>query len=199
MREELNSLSNEQLVKLAQEGDRDCYNILLGRHRGLILSLLRTYHLENAADRDDFIQIGYIALWESIKKYDETRGAGFCTFAFLCIQRNLHDAARQLFSDKNRSIVNFTEWRKAVGAEDSDVFDIIDHATLSPESATIDKEDHDELHAFLKEHLTDRQYTVLILQSYNLSYEEIANALHITVKQVDNTLQAVRKKLRSIW
>lgn len=67
--------------------------------------------------------------------------------------------------------------------------------TYVPEKVFMERETFTELRKIL----TDREYDVLYLFMAEMSYKDIAARLGISVKAVDNAIQRIRKKLRSIY
>ena len=62
----------------------------------------------------------------------------------------------------------------------------------------IDKEINTILLSKVKDILTNEQFSILKLFINGASYGEIANVTNLTTKKVDNTLQAIKKKLKTI-
>ena len=55
-----------------------------------------------------------------------------------------------------------------------------------------------ELVGSIKESLSDREYEVFSLMVNGLKYDEIATLLNKDLKQVDNTIQRVKAKIKKI-
>ena len=62
----------------------------------------------------------------------------------------------------------------------------------------IDKEINTIMLSKVKDILTDEQFSILKLFINGASYSEIATKTNLTTKKVDNTLQAIKKKLKTI-
>ncbi|EMI11287.1 sigma-70 family RNA polymerase sigma factor [Anoxybacillus gonensis] len=56
---------------------------IVAEYRPLISYIIRKLHIRRHVD--EYMQIGFIALWEAYERYDETKGS-FCTFAFKMIR-----------------------------------------------------------------------------------------------------------------
>jgi len=66
------ALPDETLALRAQRGDRQAFETLIGRHKGALYRFVRRY-LGNADDAYDLLQDTFIAVWESLHRYDSTR------------------------------------------------------------------------------------------------------------------------------
>ena len=66
---ELNVLTDESIVKMAQEGSSTAYEYLINKYKGLARSKATTYYIVGA-DRDDVIQEGMIGIFKAIRDYD---------------------------------------------------------------------------------------------------------------------------------
>ena len=83
------SLSNEELVRLSQDGDETATSVLSARFlntRGAGVSV-------SYLDSDDFVQEGMIGFLKAVKAYDFSRGVPFEAYAFKCMQNSINTAA----------------------------------------------------------------------------------------------------------
>ena len=80
-------LSDDEIVRLAQDGDEHATEHLLQKYQKLVYIWTRPYFLQGAED-DDLLQEGMIGLYKAIR--DFTPGSSsFWSFAKLCITRNI--------------------------------------------------------------------------------------------------------------
>lgn len=69
-----------QLFERAQAGDEQALSVLLDRHNPLVYHVCRKWMLPGVEAEDKF-EIGRLALWKSIMRFDLSRGLRFSTFA----------------------------------------------------------------------------------------------------------------------
>lgn len=74
------------LFRCAQSGCRICLEALLTRHAGLVRAAVWAQHCRDVP-RDDLLQVGQIALWRAILRFDPDRGVAFSTYAWTAISR----------------------------------------------------------------------------------------------------------------
>lgn len=68
------------LIKLAQNGDRDCAEQLVVENSGLIWSMVRRY-MNRGIDADDLYQLGSLGFLKAIYGFDTEYGTQFSTYA----------------------------------------------------------------------------------------------------------------------
>ena len=72
----LEKLSDEELVKLAQNGSGDAMLVLIDRYRTSVLIKSRGYFIVGG-DKDDLVQEGMIGLVKAVRDFREDRNASF--------------------------------------------------------------------------------------------------------------------------
>ncbi|UYO63441.1 sigma-70 family RNA polymerase sigma factor [Acetobacterium wieringae] len=77
-------MTNEELVRAYQDGDKEAMNEIVEKNTGLVFLIVNRYlnSLESSyLDRDDLEQLGYMGLMEAVKHFDTTMGFKFSTYA----------------------------------------------------------------------------------------------------------------------
>lgn len=184
-----------QLVRRAKAGDEDALTGLIGRYAPLVRLRAASFH--GGLDLDDLYQEGMIALLKAVRYYREDASGSFKTFALVCINNKLRSAYTAHMREKNAPLRDYLSL--------SDTPEDLQH--LLPASS-----DHDDPQTLLianeQADARRRQINVLLspferqvlrfyLSSY--SYEEMASQLGSSAKAVDNALQRVRRKLRTVF
>ena len=166
----LSERSDEELARLARFS-ADAQSELIGRFFGLIRYHAARFAGGSAADREDYLQEGLIALVYAIPLYEERPGKTFAAYAQTCIVHRMEDHARR----ERRSDVPDDELIAAMDAQGK----LADPET--PETI-----------------LADKEWAVLETILDGLTYQETADKLGMTVKAVDSTMQRVRRKMRAV-
>lgn len=174
------SLSNEELVKLSQNGDENARSILSARFlntRGAGVSV-------SYLDSDDFVQEGMLGFLRAVDTYDFSRGVPFEAYAFKCMQNSINSAA------------GVSRMEIPVGMS-SAMPEITDKGEDPLRQILAGEHLNEVLHA-CQVSLSDLEKTVIFFRASGMSYEEICKKLEMTEKSVDNALQRARKKLKSV-
>ncbi len=185
------------LINLAKQGNQQAMEQLFRLYRPKITSICREYFLVGA-DFDDLIQEGMIGLYKAITAYDANKN-NFNTFASLCIHRQIQNAVKNANSKKNNPLNSYIP----INYEDSDEDDSTSNIVIVDDSSDLEKNYiNNQLKAVViskvKDILTDDQFQLLKMFLNGESYAIIAKKLNMTVKKVDNVLQSIKKKLKSI-
>ncbi|MBQ8135397.1 MAG: sigma-70 family RNA polymerase sigma factor [Clostridia bacterium] len=185
--EKYETLSDEQLVKLCNNGVQEAFSALSVRYIFVIRNkTAEIYH--SGLENDDLFQEGMIGLHNAVKTFDPYNTASFRTYAGVCIRNHLISVIRAANSNKNR-INSYT-------VPLSDQTDEPASAVTEPENVVVAKENVRELWVQIEKKLSDTEKQVLFGHLDGRSYSEIANKLGITAKSCDNAMQRVRHKLK---
>ena len=197
----MEELKINQLVVQAKLHNESAMEELLTFFKPKVIAISREYFLIGA-DFDDLIQEGMIGLYKAISVYDETKNHNFSAFASLCIHRQLQNVVKNANRKKNSPLNMYVPIKYYDGSNSSDeerfVNLVIVDDSSNIEQNYIDKEMNAILVSKIKEILSIQQFNVLKMFLNGESYVNIAKTLNITKKQVDNMLQAIKKKLRTI-
>ena len=91
--ERFRDMTDEQIVKLAQEADGMALEFLLNKYKNFVRSKARSYFLIGA-DHEDIVQEGMIGLYKAIRDFKEDKLSSFRAFAELCITRQIITAIK---------------------------------------------------------------------------------------------------------
>ena len=178
------NLSDNQLVELINNGEYKYLQLLINRYMPYIISVASRYNV-GGLDTEDFIQEGVMAIFSAVKTYSAEK-ASFKTFACLCINRAMSAA-----------LARVTGAAKHIPDGLISPIDELELADMSdPESILIEKESYDDLESALKQDLSQFEYQVLNEFLSGKSYSEIAEALGVSTKSVDNALRRIRSKIK---
>ena len=137
-------------------------------------------------EKEDICQESVLAFLHALHSYDEKKGAGFRTFAYVCIRNHLASILRSGRRSKNSAMVDYVP------------IDDIDLASESgPETDWIEKEAFIDMKKRIFQLLSEFETEVLRLYLGGLSYKTIGEKLGKTEKSVGNALSRIRKKLRT--
>ena len=177
-------LSDNELVTLINRGEYSCLQILINRYMPYIISAASHYKA-SGFDTEDFIQEGILAIFSAVKTFDSTK-ASFKTFVSLCINRAMSSALSR--------VVGAAKHIPDGLISPIDDVELADHN--SPESILIEKESYSDLEYTIKSELSGFEYQVLCEFLSGKSYADIAKALNVTAKSVDNALSRIRSKIK---
>ena len=173
--------TDEELVRLSQEGDKRATEGLLLRHFGLVRGIARSFFLVGG-ETEDLIQEGMIGLYSAIEDY-KGKGKSFKNFAYLCVSRRIIDAVKAGARRKNSPLNEGAS--PLVEDEWADLLILND--------------DRREFRQKMSGVLSDFEFKVTTMYMDGMSHAEICKATGKSAKSVDNAIQRSKKKLQDVF
>ena len=144
----------------------------------------------------DLRQEALVAFVDALNCYDENKDASLKTFINLCIERRLQKVIVKANSMKNRinnDVLSLDYTYNGVSLGDALVSDDMD---------LLERFSKEEQDIILEEKIRS-MLSMMEVQVFNyfmngLSYKEIAKVLDKSPKQIDNTIQRIKQKIRGI-
>jgi RNA polymerase sigma-70 factor (ECF subfamily) len=173
-----------RLMQLVSGGDTTAFEQLIERHQALVAGTVARM-LGSNSDVEDIAQQVFIRVWKSAGRY--VARAKFTTW-LLKITRNL------VFNEMRRAKRH--PHQPVQIDPDADEMPLKDDATATPDASLLQA----ELQKAIENAITllpDTQRMALVLRRYEeLSYEEIANVLDLSLPAVKSLLFRARTELR---
>jgi len=191
-----NIFTDEEMVKMAQEGSSTAAEHLIAKYKELAKVKSTKYYIIGG-DKEDVVQEGMIGIFKAIREFDETKEASFKTFAEICINRQIISAIRKANMQKHQILNESVSLSQEQSPIDGNV--TLEEMTGSkddnPESLLLMREiveylrnDNDKLFSPMEKKVLDK-----MLQGKK--YKEIATELGKSDKSVDNAIQRIKKKI----
>ncbi|MEA2086545.1 MAG: RNA polymerase sporulation sigma factor SigH [Candidatus Caldatribacteriota bacterium] len=191
---------DEELVRLACQGDLLAEEYLINKYKKLVKIKARSYFLIGA-DTEDIIQEGMIGLYKAVRNYQFKKLSSFKAFAELCITRQIITAIKSATRQKHIPLNSYISLNRPIYNDDSDrtLLDIVNNLIINdPQDLFLNSEKLNNLKARIKKILSDLERDVLESYLDAKSYQEIAVDLGRHVKSIDNALQRIKRKLELI-
>src|SRR6266480_698409 len=174
-----------RLMRLVARGDTSAFEKVIERHQALVAGTAARM-LGSNSDVEDIAQQVFIRVWKSARRY--VPRAKFTTW-LLKITRNL--VFNELRRAKRRA---HAPLQPEAGAEDPP---LKDEANLAPDASDLEMELQRTIEEAILQ-LPETQRLALVLRRYEqLSYEQIAEVLELSVPAVKSVLFRARTELRS--
>ena len=173
-----------RLMRLVGEGDTGAFEELVEKHQALVAGTIGRM-LGSNSDVEDIAQQVFIRVWKSARRY--VPRAKFTTW-LLKITRNL--VFNELRRTKRRAQVPL---QSEPGTDDPP---LKDEMNLAPDACLLEVELRRTIEEAILQ-LPETQRMALVLRRYEqLSYEEIADVLELSVPAVKSVLFRARSELR---
>lgn len=192
--QDLAGFSDEALVSAHQAGDSMAFEHLFKRY-GPLVKNRASKSATHSLPYDDLLQEGMVGLFKAVQAFDVKKTVPFAAFATMLVEHQIADAVKRELREKNRILsdaLSLHILREDESAGEKPALesneDVLQRLIAS---------EHDEaLQKQLRMTLSVKEYQVLNLRLKGYSYEQIAASQQLSSKQVDNSLQRAKRKLK---
>ena len=191
---DLTVLHDNELQRLAANGDRAAEEALAGRYMQLVRVCARPLFLAGG-DSEDLSQEGMFGLLSAIREYDPAQGVSFRSFAEHCIRMRLFSAVKSASRLKHLPLNDSMPLEQLSDDPSSQLSAAPEIFRRSPEDLVLARESKEELKELCERRLSRLEKQVWYLYLEGLSYRDIARRLQREDKSVDNAVQRIRRKL----
>jgi RNA polymerase sporulation-specific sigma factor len=191
---DLTFLQDNELQRLAADGDRAAEEALAGRYMQLVRICARPLFLAGG-DSEDLSQEGMFGLLSAIREFDPAVGSSFRSFAEHCIRMRLYSAIKSASRRKHLPLNDRIPLEQLSDDPGSQLSAAPEVFCRSPEDLVLARESKEELTQLFARCLSKMEKKVLAYYLEGLSYRDIARALERDEKSIDNAVQRIRRKL----
>ena len=193
---------DEQLIGLMRESSEEAKDILFDKYRYIIDIEIKKYMSMASMlgyDYNDLYQDALVGFSEALNDYREDKAAALSSFITLCVDRKLQVSIIKAGRLKNKLIndslsLDYTYEQFACPLRDI----ISDNSLNDPLENIIKDEKLADLNKLIENNLSESEYEVYALMISGLKYGEIALLLNKNPKQIDNSIQRVKNKIKKI-
>ena len=196
------NIPDEQLIRRLRDGESAIMDYIISKYKYLVIRAAKAIYLIGG-ENDDLIQEGMIGLFKAVRDFDTNQETSFYSFAELCISRQMYTAIKLSQRQKHMPLntyVSLYDMKKSdCDDKQAPLIEQLETETNSnPEELFLDKERMQMLVEELNDRLSDMERRVLHLHLQGEDYRSIAELLDKSPKSIDNALQRIRQKMRTI-
>ncbi len=192
--------TDSELLSLMHENNDVARDILYDKYKYIVINLLKKYQklaLHYNIDLKELEQEAYYAFSDALSNFMEDKNASLSTFIYLCINRRIRKIIKRHSGKKAQVLSN--SYSLDYDYEDTPLQDILsDDNVFEPLNKLTKEENFIELIKSIKASLSPFEYEVFSYLIDGLDYQTIAKLTNKNLKQVDNTIQRVKHKIRDI-
>lgn len=189
--------TDETLIQMLRDGDAEIADYIMEKYKPLVRKKTNAMYLIGG-ETEDLIQEGMIGLFKAVRDFKPEKEANFFSFAELCINRQLYSALEASNRKKHMPLNTYISFFNQEDAEGVSLEQMLTDETASPEQMLIEQEGREEFFQRLEEKLSPMEKKVLYLYLEGHSYIKIAELMDKTPKSIDNSLQRIRGKIKSL-
>lgn len=189
---------DNELTYLIKDNNETAQDLLYDKYKYIIESILNKYKRVFYAlniELEEVRQEANLAFSYAIYNYDEKKDASLNTFITLCVERKVRKVI------KSKETMKSKVQSETISLNNNDKLDIENlygDETYEPSKKIENIDMLKYINKKVKDLLSQKELEVYNLLLQGLTYQEIAIALNKTPKQIDNTIQRIRIKLKKL-
>lgn len=180
--------NNEEAIDLIYDKYKYIIDVLLNKYK-------RVFYALNI-DIEDVRQEANLAFSYAIYNYDEKKDASLNTFITLCVDRKIKSVIKKYETVKSKvfsETISYDNTTNNISLEN-----IIGDDTYEPLKKLENIDTIEYIDKSVKKVLSKGELEVYYLMKDGINYKEIADILGKSPKQIDNTIQRIRYKLKNL-
>ena len=190
-----------ELVHLVSEQDEVAKDALYEKYNYIIDIIMAKYkkvfYVLNM-DASEVRQDAMLAFSDALVRYSNEKDTSLATFISLVIERKIQNCVRSADTIKNKKYNERYSLDYEYEAFNKPLSEIIGDADADPLVKISSKETYNELTSKIKSVLSPLEYEVYKLLVSGFTYIDIAKILEKEPKQIDNTIQRLRTKIKEL-
>lgn len=194
--------SDSELYSMICESNEEAKDILYVKYKYIIDVVIKKYAftaMKYGFEYKDLYQEALVGFSDALNSYKDDKNTSMATFITLCVERRLQNAIHKAGRVKNRILLESLSLDHVYEQYEIPLKDIIsDNSDNDPLVNIAKDEAFDELISFIEKSLSSSEYEVYKLLISGLSYNQIAEALGKSPKQIDNAIQRLKGKIKEI-
>jgi RNA polymerase sigma-70 factor (ECF subfamily) len=175
-----------RLMELVRQGDPDAFRELVELHQNRVIGTVARM-LGDDSEAEDLAQQVFVRVWRNASRWEPT--AKFTTWLYTILRNLVFNECRRRSRHKTTSLDAATD-------DDEHPRQFEDGHAKAPDTTLLDAEMQDAIERSIQE-LPEAQRMAVVLRRYqDVSYEEIAEVLDLSVPAVKSLLFRARTELR---
>ena len=190
-----------ELIELVNENTEEAKDLLYEKYKYIIDIIMAKYNKTFYVlkmDQKEVRQEALLAFTDALINYSDNKGASLPTFISLVVERKIQNTVRKADTIKNKKYNQNYSLDYEYETSNKPLIDIIGDPNSDPYIKIESKERTQILKNKIKETLSQFEYEVYKLLINDFTYIEISKILNKTPKQIDNTIQRIRNKIKNL-
>ncbi len=189
--------NDSELIMMINESNEEAKEILLNKYHYIIGLILKKYTKTAfllGIEGKDLYQEALLGFTDALNRYDEQKDASLPTFITLCVERRIKIILRMHNNSKSKLLSDAI----SLDDESTALKQIEDTKDKDPLLSITDQEEAKELDNQILLSLSQSEKEVYNLLVKGFSIKEIVTILNKNYKQIDNTIQRIKEKIKNI-
>ena len=193
--------SEEQLVSMVNENNEDAKDLLFEKYNYIIDIIMSKYKKSIYALGLDFYEVkqdAMVAFTDALVKYSSGRESSLPTFISLVVERKIQNCIRHADTTKSKMQNETYSLEHEYNIFKRPLAEILGDNSADPLIRLENDENFIELKNKINDNLSPFEKDVYNLIISDFNYLDIAQILDKEPKQIDNTIQRIRNKIKDL-
>lgn len=197
----MNEYPDNELVNMVCENSEEASDMLYDKYSYIVDIIYNKYKRSAyilSVDLNELKQEAMVGFSDAILNYMDDRNASLATFITLCVERRVQKYLKKADTLKNKMMKDAYSLEHVYDESSVPLIDLIGDPSSDPSIRVEDKENVEQLKSKIYSILSPMEKEVYDLLINDFTYVDIASILDRTPKQIDNTIQRIRTKIKDI-
>lgn len=194
---EYQDLNDYELLHYISENIEEANDLVMDKYYPFVQNIvnkMKKYVQNCGLDENDLLQEGMVGLNDAIATFSEHEDTTFYTYAKYCVERKIISAIVKAHRKKHKILNESLSYDNPLI-----VLDKVSQDKLNdPLNIIISSDTESKLEKSIRAKLTNMEGEVFDLMISGFNIKEISEILNIEYKSVDNAIQRIRTKAKSV-
>lgn len=198
---DLEKTNDYELIMLYREDDEYAKNILYLKYKFIIDILIKKYQkiiIVLNIDMQEVYSECAVGFSDSLRSFQDDKDSTLPTFISLCVERRLNDLIKKYSREKYKIINDTYSLDYFYEQFGRPLMDVLSDNSNEPLGAMMEEEEYKELLESIEKILSKKENNVFNFMLKGFNYKQIAKILGETPKQIDNTMQRIKTKIKKL-
>lgn len=198
---DLEKTNDYELIMLYREDDEYAKNILYLKYKFIIDILIKKYQkaiIVLNIDMQEVYSECAVGFSDSLRSFQDDKDSTLPTFISLCVERRLNDLIKKYSREKYKIINDTYSLDYFYEQFGRPLMDVLSDNSNEPLGAMMEEEEYKELLEGIEKVLSKKENNVFKFMLNGFDYKQIAKILGETPKQIDNTMQRIKTKIKKL-
>lgn len=194
-------LSDEELTSMVSENNEDAKDVLYAKYNYIIDIIMSKYKKSIYTLGLDYAEVkqeAMVGFTDALIRYNDSKETSLPTFISIVVERKIQNCIRKADTIKNKVHNESYSLEQEYEAFKRPLEEIIGDNKENPEVQMENNENYQELIQKINESLSPFEKDVYDLLLNDFNYHDIAKLLNKEPKQIDNTIQRIRNKIKDL-
>ena len=193
--------TDEELTSMVSENNEDAKDVLYAKYNYIIDIIMAKYKKSIYAlglDYSEVKQEAMVGFTDALIRYSDSKETSLATFISIVVERKIQNCIRKAETIKNKVNNEAYSLEQEYEAFKRPLAEIIGDNKENPELQMESRENYEELIQKINRALSPFEKDVYDLIINDFNYQDIAKLLNKEPKQIDNTIQRIRNKIKDL-